>query len=42
VLRTEYAAAADGEKFLKMSLTSPGSSPLVGVLNWQAPLAAHR
>jgi len=42
VLRTEYAPSADGQKFLVKSLASSGSSPLVGVLNWQAPLAAHR
>src|ERR1051325_8951070 len=36
------AAAGDGEKFLVMSLASPGSPPLAGVLNWQTPLAAHR
>jgi hypothetical protein len=37
VIRNNYAASADGQRFLVMSpLVNPSASPLVGVLNWMA------
>lgn len=41
VIRNNYAAAIDGERFLVMSpIVHPSASPLVGVLNWAAGLSA--
>ena len=42
VFRSQYAAGADGQRFLVMSpLVPPSASRLVGVLNWAAKLAKN-
>ena len=43
VIRNNYTASLDGQKFLVMSpLVHPSASPLVGILNWAAGLSSKR
>ena len=35
-VRNQYAASADGQRFLVLSAVNPGASPIVAVLNWRS------
>ncbi len=43
VIRNNYTASLDGQRFLVMSpIVHPSASPLVGILNWSAGLSSRR
>jgi serine/threonine protein kinase len=43
VIRNNYTASVDGQRFLVMSpIVHPSASPLVGILNWTAGLSSKR